>query len=270
MIRTVVVGAGGPRGLDAVAWAAEEAADGDTRLVLIRVCAPESPLTAFPDEPPSAALALADPPLARAVADLRARLGGHRVVMRTPTGAAERVLVLASQTADLLVIGAGGSGSTTRGILRRAGCPVIVVRGLPGGRGATFAGQVVVAVAGDTADGTLRFAFDHADRHGLPVAAMHVAAPGPGPFEATVELLRDRVRPWAEKYPEVPVRRAVMGGVLAETLSQAGAGAALLVLGHRRHGVLSRPSSDLTIAAVANTDSPVAVVPCGRPEGKFL
>jgi hypothetical protein len=27
---------------------------------------------------------------------------------------------------------------------------------------------------------------------------------------------------------------------------------------------------DLTIEVVANTDSPVAVVPCGRPEGEFL
>jgi len=268
MPRTVVVGAGGPGGLEAVAWAAEEAAaDTQTRLVVMLACPAESPLAAYPDEPSREALTLADPPLARTVAELRARLGGQRVVVRTPADAAERVLAQASHSADLLVIGGGRPGATTRRVVRHAGCPVIVVRGLPGGRGATFAGQVVVAVASDVADSLLGFAFDHADRHALPVVAMCVAAPGSSRLGAVVELLRDRVRPWAEKHPQVPVRRAVMHGAVAGTLSRAGAGATLLVLGHRRHGALSRPSSDLTMSVVANSDCPVAVVPCGRSRG---
>jgi nucleotide-binding universal stress UspA family protein len=268
MIRTVVVGAGGPGALEAVAWAAEEAAaDARTRLVVMLACPPGSPLAGYPDEPSREALTLADPRLARTVAGLRARLGGQRVVVRAPAGAAPHVLTLASQTADLLVVGAGRSGATTRRVVRHAGCPVVVVRGRPGGRGSTFAGQEVVAVTGDTADSLLGFAFDHADRHCLPIVAMCVAAPGSNRLGEVVEQLRDRVRPWAEKHPQVPVRRAVMRGAVAETLSRAGTGAALLVLGHRRHGVLSRPGGDLTMNVVANADCPLAVVPCGRSGG---
>ena len=58
MVRTIVVGAGGPGGPDALAWAAEEAADERTRLVVIRVGPADSALAGHPDEPPRALLTL--------------------------------------------------------------------------------------------------------------------------------------------------------------------------------------------------------------------
>jgi nucleotide-binding universal stress UspA family protein len=269
MARTIVAGAGGAGGRAALAWAAEEADGTDARLVVLRAGPPGTPLAQFPDGPPTSRLDAADPPLGHAVGALRTRLGGQRVVLRTPAAAPEAVLADASRGADLLVIGAGGAGTTVRRILRHARCPVVVVRGLPGGRGAAFAGHVVVAVDGGTSGhAALEFAFAWAGRHHMPLAAVHICPGGrwehvTHPRDArALDLLRAKVGPWTAKYPEVRVRRAVLRGPVPEGLVQAGIGAYLLVVGARHRHPMGLPRhGDVPLAVARTADCPVAVVP---------
>ncbi|MCA2219298.1 universal stress protein [Jidongwangia harbinensis] len=279
MARTIVAGVGGARGWAALTWAAEEADATDSRLVVLRAHAPDTLLARFPDRP--SVLELADPSLAHAVGALRTRLGGQRVALRTSAAAPESVLT--ESPADLIVIGAGGAGTTVRRILRHARCPVVVVRGLPGGRGAAFAGHVVVAVDGSTSGrAALRFAFAWADQHHVPLAAVHVC-PDETHEHVThprsraaldaqaLQLLRHQVEPYTITYPAVRVRRAVLRGPVPEALMQAGIGAYLLVVGGRRHGPTGWPRHDGVPLVMARTaDCPVAVVPRTQREGDPL
>jgi nucleotide-binding universal stress UspA family protein len=272
MARTIVAGVGGAHGPAALTWAADEAAGTDSRLVVLRAYTPDASLAQAPDRPPALPLEQADPSLAHTVGALRNRLGGPRVALRTSAAAPESVLT--ESAADLLVIGAGGAGTTVRRVLRHARCPVVVVRGLPGGRGAAFAGHVVVAVDGDTSgDAALRFAFAWADQHRVPLAAVHVCPGGTlghgthprarAALDArALHLLRQRVAPYSVSSPAVRVRRAVLRGPVPEALVQAGIGASLLVVEGRRHGPMGWPRHDGVPLVVARTaDCPVAVVP---------
>jgi nucleotide-binding universal stress UspA family protein len=271
VIRTIAAGAGGAGGWQALDWAAEEAVPETVRLLVVRACPAGSPLARFPDEPPVDRLELADPPFAHAVAAVRRRLGGQRVTVRTPAGAPATALAGASRGADLLVLGAGGAGDTVRRVLRHAGCPVVIVHGLPGGRGATFAGHVVVGVDGNAgARRALEFAFGWADAHRLPLAAVHVSTGSASAHVDTAALdrLRHAVEPWVVRYPAVPVQRAVLRGTVVEGLVRAGCGAYLLVIGGHRSLLARAQGADRPLAIARNADCPVAVVPYEGPEGE--
>ncbi|MCA2218721.1 universal stress protein [Jidongwangia harbinensis] len=274
MTGTIVAGVGGAHGSAALAWAADEAAATDSRLVLLRAY----PAARFPDRLPALPLEVADPSLAHTVGVLRNRLGGQRVAVRTSAAAPESVLTECA--ADLLVIGAGGAGTTVRRILRHARCPVVVVRGLAGGRGAAFAGHVVVAVDGETSGhAALRFAFAWAGQHRVPLAAVHVCPDGPrehvthprtrAALDArALHVLRERVEPYSVAFPAVRSRRAILRGPVPEALVQAGIGAGLLVVEGRQHGPMGWPRQDGVPLVVARTaDCPVAVVPREHPGG---
>ncbi len=255
MTRTIAVGAGGAGGWRALAWATEEATSADGRLLIVRAGPPGR------HEP-------ADSPFAHAVVAARRRLGGQRVSVRTPPAAPGPALAEASGVADLLVLGAGGAGGTVGRVLRHARCPVVIVGGLPGGRGAIFAGHVVVGVDGSAGGRrSLEFAFRWADSHRLPLAAVHVSAGPPAGHvdTAALDLLRHAVGPWAVEYPLVPVQRAVLSGAVVEGLVRAGVGADLLVVGGHRSRFARTHGSDRPLAIARNADCPVAVVDAGGP-----
>jgi hypothetical protein len=152
--RTVAVGVDGtPCGWQALAWAAEEAAAAGGIVV---VCCRSTP---------AVGLELADPAIARAVAGVRARLGGRRVRVAVEAGDLGRVLV--DRGADLVVVGAadGSAPSTARWVAAHAAGPVVVVRPVrhPGG---PFAGHVVVGVDGSgPGRAALAFGFRYAGAH---------------------------------------------------------------------------------------------------------
>ncbi|WP_158647228.1 universal stress protein [Actinoplanes sp. ATCC 53533] len=216
----------------------------------------------------------------------RSRLGGQRVVLEVRSGDPSIHLVDASTGVGLLVIGAGGGGSTVRRVLRHAHCPVVVVRPSRPGRDAPLAGHVVVGVDGSpAARGAVEFAFAYAAEHHFPLAAVHVSAESRDDYfydETTLSthfatephalgLLAEEVEPWALKYPSVAIRRAVMTGSVAQGLTRAGTGARLLVIGDKRRGMVSRArTGDIPRTVSADAPCSVAAVPLGRPEGEPL
>ncbi|MCW6006226.1 universal stress protein [Micromonospora sp. CPCC 205371] len=229
---------------------------------------------------PMAVLELADPPLARAVAATRARLGGERVSVRIrPEHHAVALLADAAWEADLLVLGApSGSGwrETTHRLLGHVAVPTVVVRSVAGASG-PFAGHVVVGVDGsEPSAGGLEFAFRYAAAHRAPIAAVHATSDAPDDFwfddtmlethfptdPAGLRLLAEQVEPWTHKYPDVRVKRAVYTGRALPALLRAAAGARLLVLGARGHGVAARALlGSVSHGAVDRAAGPVAVVP---------
>lgn len=255
--------------MTAFAWAAEEAARDGARLLLIRVSASCSPLARFTGNPPPELLERAAPMLARAVA-AAGRPGVESQVIRVVVGEPGPALAAAAVAADLLVIGSGGRGHTVREVVRHARVPVVVARGVPGGRGATFADHVVVGVdPGGSGHAALDFAFAYAGLHSLPVAAAHISSrvrDGLDPEAA--DRLRAEIEPWARKYAGTPVRRTVSRGRIAEELVRAGIGAHLLVIGDHRRGPAGRArTGDVPLSVARTADCPVAVIPIERHEG---
>lgn len=267
MYRAIATGLGGAGSWQALAWALEESEQTRTRLVLMHICVPGSPLDRGTSDATAAEVELVDPNLARALEKARARLGGGRAVLKIRSGDPASRLVDASAGVGLLVIGAGEGGRTVRRVVRHAHCPVVVVRP-SAAAGAQYAGHIVVGVDGSTASQTaLEFAFAYAAEHRLPLAAVHVTASSstePGPLVTEVEL-------WARKYPDVAVRMAVVGGSVADALIRTGAGARLLVVGDKRRGVIGRArTGDVPLTVAADASCPVAVVPADQREAEPL
>jgi nucleotide-binding universal stress UspA family protein len=143
-----------------------------------------------------------------------------------------------------------------------------------------------IAVDGSSASrAAMDFAFAYAADHRLPVAAAHASeASGDDYFcddvtlsahcavePAALGLLAAETEPWSLKYPEVPVRRAVLHGAVHEALIRAAVGARLLVVGDKRRGVIGRArTGDVPLTVAAEASCPVAVVPLTQHEGDPL
>lgn len=122
----------------------------------------------------------------------------------------------------------------------------------------------------------LGFAFDAAASRGLSLQAVHGR---PLPMEAytpwgldpdaATELtkeadveLQDALRPWRERFPEVPVQRTVLAESPTRALVQSVFGAALLVVGRKLHRPPLAPRvGPVAHAAIHHVTCPIAVVP---------
>jgi nucleotide-binding universal stress UspA family protein len=242
-----------------LSWAADEAIATDAHLIICQ--ARGEPVPGGP-QPPTAVIELVDPPLARHIREVRDRLGGDRVevALRGPDPVA--ALLDPHHHADLLVIGSATRhgitdrwfGTTMLRLTTTATYPVVVVRPIAGHGGAPFAGHVVVGVdASRTARAALRFGFEYAARHRLPIAPVHVTSDWPGDLwydERMLEthfaveppvlaMLAGEVEPLASQYPDVVVKLAAYGGHPADGLLRASVGAGLLVVGRRCRGLSS-------------------------------
>jgi hypothetical protein len=221
------------------------------------------------------ALTLADPVIARAVHDVRQRLGGHRVDLWLQDGEPVDVLAEASSGAGLVVLGPPRTRRSTA--LRAAATatrPVVIVRPVRDGQCIPFGGHVVAAIGGNAADQAVAdFAVRYAAAHHLPVAAVHVSADTAGDFwfdEDTLEthfrvepeqldLLARVMEPVRARCPSVPVRLCVLVGTPVPRLRDAGRGALLTVVG-RRHR-LARPFLGRVSQQLAHTaEGPLAVI----------
>jgi nucleotide-binding universal stress UspA family protein len=279
---TTVVGVGGDNSWQTLAWAVADATVTGGRLLVSHVCRPDSGLASHRGQIPLAVLELTDPPLARAIAAARDRLGGHRVVLNIATGNVGDALVRAAEAADVVVLGAprltgwAGRASTTHDVIRRAPCPTVVVRPVSDCEPGPFAGQIVVGVDGSApARAALEFAFGYAAAHRRALAAIHVSRPAHGDLwfdDAMLEtqvvdeprgmaLLANEVEPWRHRFPAVPVRPALYGGRPLPGLLRAAAGARLLVVGDHGRGPAARlVLGSVTYGAVDRAQCPVAVV----------
>jgi len=283
---TVVGVDGRGAGWQALVWAVDDVARTGGRLTICHVhpvqviTRPAGRLATGP-VPDEAGRALLD----RAMSIAGSRLCPSRIETVTAEGDIADELVRLSKAARITVVGntltghlgAELFGSTTLRVLAQAHSPVVAVRRLPDRHG-PFAGHVVVCVDGrhPASVTALRYGFAHAAAHDLPLAAVHAATDGwPGDFwmddrllevnfaapPAALNLLARAVEQVAPDYPDVPVKRAVVGGRTAAALRRAGQSAALLVVGDRGRGMVSRLLlGSVSRDVVTHAGIPVAVV----------
>jgi nucleotide-binding universal stress UspA family protein len=289
--RPVVVGVdGSPGTARAVMWAAAEAAARRVPLRLVTVFGwppdygPLAMYVELPAQDQSDIRRDVEPALARAAAlasatrpgieVITATVEGHRVPRLLAESAAASVLVLGSR--QLHTAGAVLLGSVGAGVAARAECPVVVVRG-PAGE--PYEGAVAVAgVDGDpTSQEVLRYAFEHAARHGVRLRAVLCWHPHParaahwlrGPYAdargRAQAWLSEALAGWQEKYPQVAVRGVVIDDHPAAGLVAEGHGAHLLVVGaHGRHALAGTLLGSASQGVLHHATCPVAVIPAGR------
>ncbi|MGY1779909.1 universal stress protein [Geodermatophilus sp. SYSU D01036] len=295
-LRPVVAGVDGSRdALAAARLAAREAHDRGTTLLLVLAVPGPDGGTRPPDRVLDAIEVLRTAcglVLDATAAELRRSCPGLTVTPRLVDGDAVQVLRDAAAGAQLLCLGTSGSGSardlllgsTAAAVLRAAPCPVAVVplrsRWSGGGRSGVVAGLD----GGPGSAAVLAEALHAAALRGTGVLAVHAWARGSVlPLSASDRLVHDeaaqrraevllddllaRAGAVRERWPDVPVRRVVRQGRAAETLLAAALPAELLVMGHRRHGLLGRPLRSVTSAVVHSAGCPVLVVPLPPPAG---
>jgi nucleotide-binding universal stress UspA family protein len=242
----VVVGIdGSSSALDAVRWAAREAARRGTPLRLVSAFSwHDTRHIGDHGHYREVMLRRTREAVAEAAETAAQAAPGIEISERVVDGFPVPRLVAASRHAGLVVIGDRGLGgfssllvgSVAIGLAAHAECPVVVVRGERPSEDGT-AGPVVVGVDGSPlSEAALAFAFAAADAHKVPLVAVHAwtdsvldaaVVPLLG-WEAieTVEqlLLAERLAGWGEKYPDVEVRRVVARDRPAHALLERAAG----------------------------------------------
>lgn len=212
------------------------------------------------------------------------------VTARVVDGGAAGVLVAASRSAALVVVGHRGrggfaellTGSVATQLAAHAAGPVVVVRP-PAGEGPQ-AGRVVLGVDGSPGSAAaIDLAFEEAALRGLGVTAVHAwtgpVSTGPGDMlplvydvdEVSAEetrVLAEALAGRRERYPEVDVRRLVVRGRPAHVLPTLAAGAALLVVGARGGGGFAGLRlGSVSRAVLHHAPCPLAVVHRPAPRG---
>ena len=198
-------------------------------------------------------------------------------------GAPSSVLLAASETADIVVIGSRGRGGFTGLLLGSVGaqvaahaaCPVVVIRQLAPADATT----IVVGIDGSPGgESALRFAFDEASRHGWTLHAVHawdvpaydllMVPNGPVPVglsdvgDEEVRLTAEALGGLRDEYPDVDVVENLVRAPTVQALLDASANAAMIVVGTHGHG----PAMGALLGSVSNSllhkaTTPVVVVP---------
>ncbi|MER6030155.1 universal stress protein [Streptomyces sp. NPDC001851] len=205
-------------------------------------------------------------------------------------GEPAHALAGAAAEAEMLVLGSRGHGpvigfllgSVGRQVIAEATRPVVLVRAGDRPTAEAAGRDVVVGQQGDPEDSAaaLRFAFETAAARGAAVRAVRAwtlppvfayspgslklldDVGGPEPYET--EALAEALRPWRQRFPDVPVAEHVEMGSAGQVLLSAAGRAQLVVVGRRSH----RTAVGARIGSVAHgmlhhADCPVAVVPHG-------
>ncbi|MCZ0208411.1 universal stress protein [Streptomyces achromogenes] len=223
-----------------------------------------------------------------AVRSVMERHPGLAVTTDLVEGGAADALAEAAAGADMLVLGSRGHGrvvgfllgSVGRQVIAEAVRPVVLVRAGDEPAAEAAGRDVVVGQQGGPEDSAaaLRFAFETAAARGAGVRAVRawtlppVFAYSPGSLQLLDEAgglepyekqaLADAVRPWRERFPQVPVTEHVEMGSAGQVLLSAADRAQLMVVGRRAH----RTAVGARIGSVAqgvlhHAGCPVAVVP---------
>ncbi|WP_270889316.1 universal stress protein [Pedococcus sp. 5OH_020] len=197
------------------------------------------------------------------------------------------LLVKASATASLVVLGSAGLGQTVdvlRGataakLMAHAHCPVMVT---PHAATWDVDGPIVVGVdATEHSTPALEWAFAQASAEGAELVPVHTwwwEEPDPflsgGSWEdewvamsqtQTLEL-SEMLAGWREKYPDVAVSPTVVRGQAAEILVEASPSSRLVVVGTRgRGGFAGLLLGSVSIHTAHRASCPVVVVPSTHP-----
>jgi nucleotide-binding universal stress UspA family protein len=260
----IIVGVdGSDESLEAARWAAVEAGLRGRPVVLVHAYRlPTSPEAIDPSRLArlhESARGEAGALTARAAAAVRDTAPHVAVSGEVRIGPAAHVLIELSGHAAMVVVGHRGRdgfgarllGSVAARVAAHGQCPVVVVR--PGSTEREIKpGVVLVGTDGSPAsDVAVGFAFEEADLRGGAVSVIHGWEPPAPAWRSDVrplvldaaELetaeehrLQDWVRPWRDKYPQVPVDLRLTTNRPPSALLDAAPGAELLVVGSRGHG----------------------------------
>ncbi len=255
----VVVGVdGSPTSALALDWAVDEASRRRLALHLVNAWflryAQASPMLVAPLDIPDPEALLRD-----AVARVATLAPGLRVSTEYADSPAAAALVVASATADSVVVGSRGHGtigraivgSTSMQVATHAACPVVVVREVP--RVLDAIPRVVVGVDGSAVSTeAVAYAFAQASMRGLGLTVVHawhldavggvVAAARSSETEwqrlvqEEYALTSESLAGWCEKYPDVDVRNHVVRQHPVDALVSESRSAELVVVGSRGHG----------------------------------
>ncbi|MGW7381738.1 universal stress protein [Streptomyces sp. NPDC054794] len=277
---------GSPESLAAARWAADEA---EKRKLTLRL------LHAWPLLAPEPARVPAEVDqnywAKRLVHTARAELQAHHpglpIVGNLVAEDAQNALLQAASESEMTVLGSRGLepvesyflGDVSMPVVARAERPVVLVRAEPREQGPSPApaSRVVVALKlHGSSDTLLDFALRTAAARGLPLLAvhgrsvpLHARVPWGVDHGVTEEMTRDAhqqlgeaLHLWREKYPRVDMADSVRLASPAAVVVQAAEGAALLVVGRRRHRHGLAPHlGPVAQAAIHHGRCPVAVVP---------
>jgi len=280
MTRNILVGFdGSPESNGALQWAAAEAAARGCPLEIVSCYRLPMATDAYTWTPPDASAAVLE-----TVSD-EARIARDAIVADHPAldvntrvcaGSAAHELV--ADPAELIVVGASSHrgrsafwlGSTPRAVVRRAGCPVVVVRCTAGTSGPQ---RIVVGVDdSEQAAAALHWAAAEADLHGLTLLLVHAWDYPYQTPDASSSQARDLTRIDAARVLDraVELARDMCGGDVKGELIEGSPASAilaavrdgdLLVLGSHGRGVLKTGLFGSTVNRVLDeVDVPVAVI----------
>jgi len=264
----------------AVRWAAVEAARRGAGLKVIHICEVNSAyLWAIPDLPEQLQ-ELSRPTVAEAVALARRTVPGIDVSEWTMVGPAVRMLLLASEYADLIVLGRTGRaalaahlvGSTTYRMAAHSHCPIVAVPAPSTDEaGPREPRRVIVGIADRPTRGhAIDFAITEADRHDANLLAVRawngLGGPGSEPAlresEELDQLNQMLATHLARRSPDLPAATLLRAGAPATVLSGLCRPDDLLVLGQHRHAQFVPPVIRKVVAdCLHQAACPVAVVP---------
>jgi nucleotide-binding universal stress UspA family protein len=280
MRRSIVVGVdGSPSALQAVAWAAQEAA---------RRHVPLSILAAMPNRSTygvpiglSASFFEQEELEAHTHLDEAVDCAGRTVPeqsldidTRLGWGGPIHELLECSTSALMVVVGGGRRnvlermflGSVSAAVVAHAHAPVVVVRDLPHVEVTDITGPVVVGVDGsEVGEHAVTAAFEEAALRGVELVAVHAWSDLTvrSPFQVGIDwetmetsekaLLSESLAGYAERYPDVPVRPVMVMDQPAHNLREQAAHAQLLVIGRRGRGGFSGMLLGSTSRALIHT-----------------
>ncbi|SNS53311.1 universal stress protein [Actinoplanes regularis] len=196
-------------------------------------------------------------------------------------------LIIASENADLMVLGHRGHGgfaglrlgSVSQRVATHAHCPVAVIR-----EGTEDPRLPVAAGVDDSAaaDGVLEAAFTAAHQRGADLVLIRCYLPPYPHFRGGIPLtdphtpqqddierarLAALVEPWQAKFPDVRVEQLVSHDSASAMLVGLSHGAQLVLVGSRGHGVIVGTLLGSTgLQLLHHTECPVLIV---RPEGRL-
>ncbi|WP_033319818.1 universal stress protein [Streptomyces yerevanensis] len=280
MTRPITVGVdGSPESLAAVAWAGREAVRRELPLRLVQ---------AWESDDVGEHDAKARDALREAASGLAERHPELPVSTDLLDAAPVPSLVAEASAAEMLVLGSRGHGaivgflvgSVGQQVTAETGRPVVHVRADDHAEHEAAGREIVVGQQGGPDDSAtaLELAFETAAARGATVRVVRAwslpalysyspgllktldEAGGLEPYEK--QALDEALKPWRERFPEVPVTEHVEIGSAGEVLLSVASRAQLMVVGRRAHrsAVGSRIGS-VAHAVMRHAPCPVAVVP---------